>query len=79
MLVGQVFAEHAAHFGGEFQGSLNDVLTFRLYTRVARLGSFSAAARECGLTQSQVSRMVAELEASLGARLLTRTTRGRTD
>jgi DNA-binding transcriptional LysR family regulator len=56
-------------------GGLKDVLTFRLYTRVARLGSFSAAARECGLAQSQVSRMIAELEASLGARLLTRTTR----
>jgi DNA-binding transcriptional LysR family regulator len=54
---------------------LKDVLTFRLYTRVARLGSFSAAARECGLAQSQVSRMIAELEAGLGARLLTRTTR----
>lgn len=57
------------------EGSLKDVLTFRLYTRVARLGSFSAAARESGLAQSQVSRMVAELEAGLGARLLTRTTR----
>lgn len=54
---------------------LKDVLTFRLYTRVARLGSFSAAARESGLAQSQVSRMIAELEAGLGARLLTRTTR----
>jgi len=54
---------------------LKDILTFRLYTRVARLGSFSAAARESGLAQSQVSRMVAELETSLGARLLSRTTR----
>lgn len=54
---------------------MKDILTFRLYTRVARLGSFSAAARESGLAQSQVSRMVAELEASLGARLLSRTTR----
>ena len=54
---------------------MKDVVTFRLYTRVARLGSFSAAARESGLAQSQVSRMIAELEASLGARLLTRTTR----
>jgi DNA-binding transcriptional LysR family regulator len=54
---------------------LKDILTFRLFTRVARLGSFSAAARETGLAQSQVSRMVAELEASLGARLLSRTTR----
>jgi DNA-binding transcriptional LysR family regulator len=54
---------------------LKDILTLRLYTRVARLGSFSAAAREAGLAQSQVSRMIAELEASLGSRLLARTTR----
>lgn len=47
----------------------------RLYTRVARLGSFSAAARECGLSQSQASRIVADLEADLGVRLLSRTTR----
>jgi DNA-binding transcriptional LysR family regulator len=52
-----------------------DLLTLKLFTRVARLGSFSAAARECGLAQSQVSRMVADLEANLGARLLSRTTR----
>ncbi|AWY38536.1 LysR family transcriptional regulator [Pseudomonas putida] len=52
-----------------------DILSLRLYTRVAHLGSFSAAARESGLTQSQVSRMVAELEAGLGVRLLSRTTR----
>lgn len=47
----------------------------RLYTRVARLGSFSAAARECGLSQPQASRTVADLEAELGVRLLSRTTR----
>lgn len=54
---------------------MTDVQTYKLYSRVARLGSFSAAARECGLAQSQVSRMIAELEAALGARLLARTTR----
>lgn len=54
---------------------LKDILTLRLYSRVARLGSFSAAAREFGLAQSQVSRLIAELETSLGARLLSRTTR----
>lgn len=54
---------------------LKDLVALRLYTRVARLGSFSAAARESGLAQSQVSRMIAELEAVLGARLLSRTTR----
>jgi DNA-binding transcriptional LysR family regulator len=60
---------------GAWNRAVKDILSLRLYTRVARLGSFSAAARECGLAQSQVSRMVAELEAGLGARLLARTTR----
>jgi DNA-binding transcriptional LysR family regulator len=55
--------------------AVKDIPSLRLFTRVARLGSFSAAARETGLAQSQVSRMIAELEASLGARLLSRTTR----
>ena len=54
---------------------IKDNSTLRLYTRVARLGSFSAAARECGLSQSQASRIVADLETELGVRLLTRTTR----
>ena len=54
---------------------MKDIFALRLYTRVARLGSFSAAARECGLSQPQASRIVADLEAGLGARLLSRTTR----
>jgi DNA-binding transcriptional LysR family regulator len=54
---------------------MKDIFSLKLYTRVARLGSFSAAARECGLSQSQVSRIIADLETSLGARLLSRTTR----
>ncbi|HEY4065807.1 MAG TPA: LysR family transcriptional regulator [Burkholderiaceae bacterium] len=54
---------------------MKDILSLRLYTRVARLGNFSAAAREAGLVQSQVSRLIADLEASLGAKLLSRTTR----
>ena len=54
---------------------MKDIVSLKLYTRVARLGSFSAAARECGLSQSQVSRIIADLEADLGARLLSRTTR----
>jgi DNA-binding transcriptional LysR family regulator len=54
---------------------MKDNQTLRLYARVARLGSFSAAAREAGLAQSQVSRMIAELEAGLGVRLLVRSTR----
>jgi predicted SnoaL-like aldol condensation-catalyzing enzyme len=54
---------------------MKDIFALRLYTRVARLGSFSAAARECGLSQSQASRLVADLEAEIGVRLLSRTTR----
>jgi DNA-binding transcriptional LysR family regulator len=54
---------------------VKDIFSLRLYTRVARLGSFSAAARECSLSQSQASRIIADLESELGARLLTRTTR----
>ena len=54
---------------------MKDIFALRLYTRVARLGSFSAAARECGLSQSQASRIVADLEADLGTRLLSRSTR----
>lgn len=54
---------------------LKDNFALRLYARVARLGSFSAAARECRLSQSQASRIVADLEAALGVRLLSRTTR----
>jgi DNA-binding transcriptional LysR family regulator len=54
---------------------MKDIFALKLYTRVARLGSFSAAARECNLSQSQASRIIADLEESLGARLLSRTTR----
>jgi DNA-binding transcriptional LysR family regulator len=54
---------------------VKDIFSLRLYTRVARLGSFSAAARESGLSQSQASRVIADLESELGARLLNRTTR----
>ena len=54
---------------------MKDIFALKLFTRVARLGSFSAAARECNLSQSQASRIVADLEESLGARLLSRTTR----
>jgi DNA-binding transcriptional LysR family regulator len=54
---------------------VKDIFALKLFTRVARLGSFSAAARECELSQSQVSRIIADLEACLDARLLSRTTR----
>jgi DNA-binding transcriptional LysR family regulator len=47
----------------------------RLFIRVARTGSFSAAGRDLHVPQATVSRMIATLEREIGARLLTRTTR----
>lgn len=44
----------------------------RTFTAVARLGSFSAAARELGYTQSAVSQHIAALESDLGVELLGR-------
>ncbi len=44
----------------------------QLFVRVARSGSFSAAAREMGVTQPTASRIVAALERQVGAALLTR-------
>lgn len=47
----------------------------RTFTEVARLSSFSQAARSLGLSRAAVSAQVAQLEAHLGAALLARTTR----
>jgi DNA-binding transcriptional LysR family regulator len=46
-----------------------------VFRAVAELGSFAAAARRLGLSPAAATRAVAGLEARLGARLLTRTTR----
>ena len=45
---------------------MKDIFALRLYRRVARLGGFSGAARECELSQSQASRIIAYLESDLG-------------
>lgn len=45
------------------------------FVRIARLGSFTAAARELGVTASALSHGLRQLEADLGVRLLNRTTR----
>jgi DNA-binding transcriptional LysR family regulator len=52
--------------------NLNDMLYF---AQVVDSGSFAAAARVLGMPQSTLSRRVADLELSLGVRLLERTTR----
>jgi DNA-binding transcriptional LysR family regulator len=46
-----------------------------VFVRAAETGSFSKVARELGLSQPSVSRMVASLEGRLGVTLLLRTTR----
>lgn len=46
-----------------------------LFARVMEAGSFSRASERCGLPKATVSRRLGALEAKLGERLLTRTTR----
>ncbi|BCH21096.1 transcriptional regulator [Mesorhizobium sp. L-8-10] len=47
----------------------------RLFADTVRLGSFSQAARNAGLTPGSVSRRISELEQGLGVQLFSRTTR----
>ena len=54
---------------------MDQLAAVRAFNRVADLGSFAAAARDLGISTSSVSRLVADLEAELGVRLLNRTTR----
>jgi DNA-binding transcriptional LysR family regulator len=60
-----------------FNYQMNDrFLSIQLFVRVARIGSFSAAGREMGLSQPSASRIVAALEKRVGVALLRRTTHG---
>lgn len=52
-----------------------DLNAAMIFVRVARLGSFTKAARDLGLPNSTVSDRVSDLERSLGVSLLVRTTR----
>jgi DNA-binding transcriptional LysR family regulator len=49
--------------------------SMRVFCRVIDSGSFAAAAREMNLSPAVVTRLVADLEEHLGARLINRTTR----
>ncbi len=54
---------------------MNDrISSLRLFVRVARTGSFTAAGKESGLSQPSVSRIISKLEADLGAVLFVRST-----
>ena len=54
---------------------MDRVETMQVFVRVAETGSFTKAADNLGLPRATVSAAVQQLEASLGARLLQRTTR----
>jgi DNA-binding transcriptional LysR family regulator len=49
--------------------------TVRAFLKVAELASFTRAAEQLGLSKARVSTLVQELEAELGSRLLSRSTR----
>jgi DNA-binding transcriptional LysR family regulator len=53
---------------------MDTIRALHLFVRVVELGSFTAAAREAGLSQPALSKAVAGLEQDLGVRLLARTT-----
>jgi DNA-binding transcriptional LysR family regulator len=52
----------------------DNLAALRLFCRVARTESFTAAGREVGLSQPSVSRIISRLEKDLGAALVTRST-----
>jgi DNA-binding transcriptional LysR family regulator len=55
---------------------MNDRLTaLKLFARAARVGNFSSAGRELGLSQPSASRLIAALEHQVGVMFFSRTTR----
>ena len=54
---------------------MDKLTSMRVFAAVARLGSFSAAAEELGISRAMASKYMNHLEESLGVRLLNRTTR----
>ena len=54
---------------------MDRLLSMRVYQRVIAAGGFAAAARALELSPAAVTRLIGDLEAHLGARLIQRTTR----
>ena len=54
---------------------MDQLTSMRLFARVVQTGSFTTVARETSISQSSVSKSLAALEAKLGTRLLSRTSR----
>lgn len=57
------------------RNSINRSGEMAVFVRAVELGGFSAAARECCMTPSAVSKLVQRLEERLGVRLINRSTR----
>ncbi len=57
------------------QAAMEDLQRMAIFARVVEHKSFSAAARSLNLSKSLVSKHITQLEKSIGARLLNRTTR----
>lgn len=55
---------------------MNELESLRLFVEVVESGGFNRAAARLGLSKSVVSRRIAQMETTLGARLVSRTTRG---
>ncbi len=55
---------------------MNTILNISAFLRVARLGSFSAAAREMEAATSVIAKRISQLEKEVRAKLITRSTRG---
>lgn len=54
---------------------MDRLMSMRVFSAVARLGSFSAAAADLDISRAMASKYINDLEKNLGARLLNRTTR----
>lgn len=54
---------------------MDQLRALKYFVATAEAGNFSVAAKQFGVPASSISRRIADLEASLGAQLLTRTTR----
>lgn len=54
---------------------MDRLTSMKVFTAVTRLGSFAAAAEELDISNTMCSKYIRDLESSLGARLLNRTTR----
>src|ERR1700760_4545760 len=63
------------HFGLPMKADSHDLNDLMYFSHVVEHGGFSAAERVLGISKSRLSRRVSELEASLGVRLLQRSTR----